>query len=261
MLVDSHCHLDFKEFSEDFAEVLENAKLSNVNCLQTICTKISEFSKIQNLIEKYDFIYGSVGNHPCEVEKQVLLTPEDIVEYTKHPKIISIGETGLDYYHDTSFKDKQIISFINHITAARITDLPVIIHTREAEQDTLNIIASELKKGKFRALIHCFTASRDFAEKCLELGLYISVAGIVTFKNARELQETIKSIPLERLLVETDSPYLAPVPNRGKRNEPAFVADTAKFLAELKEVSFEKLSEITTNNFYELFSRAKRTII
>jgi len=260
MLVDSHCHLDFKEFSEDFAEVLENAKLRNVNCLQTICTKISEFAKIRNIIDKYDFIYGSVGNHPCEVEKQILLSPGEIVEYTAHPRIISIGETGLDYYHDISFKDKQITSFINHITAARMTDLPVIIHTREAEDDTLEIIASELKKGKFRALIHCFTASREFADKCLELGLYISVAGIVTFKNAKELQETVKSIPLERLLVETDSPYLAPAPNRGKRNEPSFVADTAKFLADLKEVSFEELAEITTNNFYELFSKAERRL-
>lgn len=256
MLVDSHCHLDYDVFQNDFEDVISNAKLRNVEYFQTICTKISEFDKIKKIIEKYDFIYGSVGNHPHEVEKETLVSAKEIIKFASHKKIIGIGETGLDYYYEHSDRKIQQISFINHIEAARELFLPVIIHTRDAEEDTIKILESELKKGHFKALIHCFTSSKSFADKCLEMGLYISLSGIITFKNSIELQNTVRNLPLDRLLIETDSPYLAPIPNRGKRNEPAFVSHVAEVLANLKDVSLDEVSKITSNNFFTLFSKA-----
>lgn len=255
-IVDSHCHLDFEVFHEDLNEVLERAKQAGISHMQTICTKITHFNNIKKLAETYPNIFCSVGIHPNEIASQPFTTAEELVEFSKHPKVIGFGETGLDFYRGTSDKELQIRSFIEHIKAARIAQLPVIIHTRAAEEDTIKILKQEKEYGIFSGLIHCFTASKEFAEQALELGMYISVSGIVTFSNAKELQSVIKNIPLEKMLVETDAPYLAPTPHRGKRNEPAFTKNTTEFLANLKGVSQNSVAEITTRNFFELFSKA-----
>lgn len=257
ILIDSHCHLDFDDFKNDFDQVLINAKDNNIQILQTICTKISKFDKILNLVNKYENIYGSVGIHPHEVAAEKKITADELCELANHPKIIGIGETGLDYYYEHSDRELQKQSFIEHIKAARNLDIPIIIHTRDAEEDTMSILESEMKKGKFRALIHCFTASENMAEFCIANDILISVSGIVTFKNAVNLQNIVKNFPLSKILIETDSPYLAPVPNRGKRNEPAFVIHTAEYLANLKNISLEEVALTTTENFYNLFSKVK----
>jgi TatD DNase family protein len=256
MLIDSHCHLDFPEFQKDFELVLQNAYNADVKLMQTISTKISKAPEIIGIAEKYENIFCSVGTHPHEVGNEGLTSVEDIVELTKHPKVIGIGETGLDYYYEHSPKNLQQESFINHIKAAQLTGLPIIVHTRDADDDTIDILYSEMNKKPFTGLIHCFTSSKKLADKALELGLYISISGIVTFKNAEELRHTVKHIPLSRLIIETDSPYLAPSPHRGKRNEPAFVKHTAEFLASLFGVDYTMIAEITTTNFFNLFSKA-----
>jgi TatD DNase family protein len=256
MLVDSHCHLNFPDFREDFDQVLKRAELAGVRVMQTICTKVSEFEAILNIAEKHNNIYCSIGVHPNETEGQPLLTAEEIINYSNHPKVIGIGETGLDYYYENSPKDLQIKSFREHIKAARITGLPIIVHTRDADFETIDILQEEMEQGEFKGLIHCFSTSRELAEKAIDLGFYISISGIVTFKKAVELQEIVKDLPLERLLVETDAPYLAPTPYRGKRNEPAFTKHTAEFIASLKNVPYSDVEKATTQNFFSLFSKA-----
>jgi TatD DNase family protein len=256
MLVDSHCHLNFPDFKEDFEQVLNRAELAGVRVMQTICTKVTEFEVILNIAEKYNNIYCSIGVHPNETGEQQLLTAEEIIEYSSHPKVIGIGETGLDFYYENSPKDLQIKSFRKHIKAARVTGLPIIVHTRDADVETIDILQEEMKQGEFKGLIHCFSTSKELAEKAMELGLYISISGIVTFKKATELQEIVKDLPLERLLVETDAPYLAPTPYRGKRNEPAFTKHTAEFIASLKNIPYSEVEKVTTQNFFSLFSKA-----
>lgn len=256
-IVDSHCHLDFEVFKDDFHDVLNRAKIAGVTHMQTICTKITHFEQVRKIAEENENIFCSVGIHPNEVDSQPLIGAKELVEYTNHPKVIGLGETGLDYYRNDSDKERQKSSFREHIKASRITGLPLIIHTREAEDDTLETLAEEIEIGVFPGLIHCFTASADFAREALKLGMYISISGIVTFSNAKVLQEIVKTIPLERLLVETDAPYLAPTPNRGKRNEPAFTRDTVLFLAKLKGCKPEEIAEVTTKNFFSLFSKAR----
>lgn len=258
MLVDSHCHLNFPELIKDIDIILENAKNANVGYMQTICTKITEFPTILALAEKYPHIFCSVGVHPNDVVEQGLIASEKIINYCQHKKVIGIGETGLDFYYEHSPRELQIQSFIEHIKAARETKLPIIIHTRAADQETMEILEEEMKKGKFQGLIHCFTATKELADFVLNLGLYISISGIVTFKKAVELQEVVKAIPIDRLLVETDAPYLAPVPYRGKRNEPAFVKHVAEFIANLHDMNIEEFISITTNNFFTLFNKAVR---
>lgn len=257
-LVDTHTHLDLlEEKGLNIDEIISNAKQNRVEILQTIGTKFSNFENVYKFTQKYDNVFASFGIHPCNVEEEEKITAEKIVEICKtHPKIIGLGETGLDYYHPGFVKENQIASFIEHIKAARILDLPVIIHTRDADLDMIKILESEMKNGKFKALLHCFSSSKELALKAIELGIYISVSGILTFKNAQELQNITKEIPLEFLLVETDAPYLAPMPHRGQTNQPAFTRHTAEFLAELKNVSFEEICQITTGNFYKLFSKA-----
>jgi TatD DNase family protein len=257
MLVDSHCHLDFAELNSKLDEKLANAKNFDVSYLQTISTKISEFDKIREIADKYPQIFCSVGIHPNNVSKDETTSKEELVKLAEHKKVIGIGETGLDYYYKTSEPKLQIKSFETHIRASQDNKLPVIIHSRDAEKDTIDILSNHMKDTEFPALIHCFTASKDFAKKALDLGLYISLSGIVTFKNAEEIREAVKLIPLDRILIETDSPYLAPVPKRGKSNEPAYVKYVAEYLAEFLNIPYEKFAKQTTDNFFKLFSKAK----
>ena len=256
MFVDSHCHLNYKGLAEQQPAVLERARAAGVSKMLNISTRASEWDAVLAVAERERDVVASVGVHPHDADTHPDVETSILVERARHPKVVGIGESGLDFYYDRSDRDRQRASFRAHIAAARETGLPIIVHTREAEADTHAILAEEMGKGAFTGVIHCFTASRDFAEKALDLGLYVSMSGIVTFKNARDLQETAKAIPLDRLLIETDSPFLAPVPHRGKPCEPAFVADTARFLAELRREGVEALAEATASNFYNLFSKA-----
>lgn len=256
MLIDSHCHLEYKGLVEDQAAVIARARAAGVGAFLNISTRQSEWDQVVGTAAREPDIFASVGIHPHEADAHHDLGRAALYGATQHPRVIAIGETGLDYYYDRSDRATQQRLFRMHIDVARETGLPLIIHTRDAEDDTHAILADEMAKGAFPALIHCFTASQDFAEKVLALGLMISLSGIVTFKNAKDLQAVAKIIPDDRLLVETDSPFLAPVPNRGRVCEPAFVADTARFVAELREVTPEVLAAQTTANFARLFSKA-----
>lgn len=256
MLVDSHCHLEYKGVVEDQQGVLARAREAGVGAFLNISTKQSEWDQVVGTATRETDVFASVGIHPHEADAHADLGRGALLAATQNPKVIGIGETGLDYFYEHSDRITQAKLFRMHIDVARETGLPVIIHTRDAEDDTFQILSEEMEKGAFPALIHCFTASEDFGRKVLELGLTISLSGIVTFKNAKELQETAKMVPPDRILVETDSPFLAPVPNRGKPCEPAFVADTARFVAGLRGVEVETLAEQTTANFKNLFSKA-----
>jgi TatD DNase family protein len=258
MLVDSHCHLDFDSFEADFDDVLARARSAGVGTMVTICTKLSEFERVRAIAEGQPDVWCSVGVHPHEAAEEGVDAAGGLIERAAHAKVVGIGETGLDYYYEHSPRAAQSTSFRAHIAAARETGLPLIVHTRDADDDTVDILRAEHARGAFAGVIHCFTAGRMLAEAALQLGFYISLSGIVTFKSARDLQETAKAVPLDRLLVETDAPYLAPVPKRGKRNEPAFVAHTAAFLAELRGETAERIAEITTDNFFALFAKARR---
>ncbi|PXA83749.1 LuxR family transcriptional regulator [Nostoc sp. 3335mG] len=257
MLVDSHCHLNYAKLVERQGEVLAAARAAGVTTMLNISTREREWADIVATAEREPDVWASIGIHPHEADEHPDVDTAKIVEAAKHPRVVGIGETGLDYYYDHSDRAQQQQSFRAHIVASRETGLPTIIHTRDAEDDTYAILAEEMGQGAFPALIHCFTASRGFADKVLELGLSISISGIVTFKNARDLQETARTIPADRLLVETDSPFLAPVPHRGKPCEPAFVADTARFLADLRGEPIEELMERTSTNFFNLFTKAR----
>lgn len=256
MLVDSHCHLEYKGLVEDQAGVLARARAAGVGAFLNISTRKSEWQQVVATATREADVFASVGIHPHEADKHADLGRSELLSATENPKVIGIGETGLDYYYEHSDRETQAKLFRMHIDVARETALPVIIHTRDAEEDTLEILEDELSRGAFPALIHCFTASAGFGRRVLEMGLTISLSGIVTFKNAKDLQATAREIPEDRLLVETDSPFLAPVPNRGKVCEPAFVADTAKFVAELRGSDPERLAEQTTGNFMKLFGKA-----
>jgi len=258
MLVDSHCHLDFDDFDADRDAVLTRAKAAGVEMMVTISTKVTEAEKIIALAESDPALVCSVGIHPHEAGREPVTSAEQLVELARHEKVVGIGETGLDYFYEHSPRDAQQRNFRAHIAACRESRLPLIVHARDADEDTADILEDEMKQGDYPGLIHCFTAGPELARRALDIGFYISISGIATFKNATELRETIKAVPLERLLVETDAPFLAPVPHRGKRNEPSFVADTATMLAALKGVSTEELARVTTYNFFTLFSKAKR---
>jgi TatD DNase family protein len=257
MLVDSHCHLEYKGLVEDQAGVLARAREAGVSAFLNISTRQSEWDQVVATAAREPDVFASVGIHPHEADAHQDLGRAALLEATRHPRVIAIGETGLDYYYDHSDRDTQKRFFRMHIDVAREVQLPVITHTRDAEDDTFSILAEEMGKGGFPALIHCFTASADFGAKVLELGLTISLSGIVTFKNAKTLQEVAKTVPADRLLVETDSPFLAPVPHRGRVCEPAYVADTATFVAGLRGTDVEQLKAQTTANFFKLFSKAR----
>ncbi len=263
-IVDSHCHLDLIEKQGiTFEEVIKNCEQNNVKILQTICTKVSEIDQLLAYANKYNFIYASIGIHPCNVAAQPKITASEIANFCrKHLKITGIGETGLDYYHDKSSIEQQKISFLEHISASQLLtkdkeSLPIIVHSRDADLDMMEILQSEQNNASFPALLHCFSSSKELARKALDMGIFISISGIVTFKNANELQEIVKFLPIEFLLVETDSPYLAPVPYRGKTNQPAYVKHTVEFIAQLKGLKAEEVAAKTTENFFKIFRRAK----
>jgi len=258
MFVDSHCHLNYPGLVESQADVLARARAAGVSAMLNISTRSNEWDAVIATAEAADDVMASVGIHPHEADLHPDVATETLVARAEHPKVIGIGESGLDFCYDRSDRDRQRQSFRSHIAAARTTGLPLIVHTRDADADTYQILAEAMEEGAYPALIHCFTASRDFADKVLALGLSISISGIVTFKNAKDLQATVRDIPLDRLLIETDSPFLAPVPHRGRTCEPAYVADTARFLADLRGEPLEQLAEATTSNFYRLFTKAKQ---
>lgn len=258
-LVDSHCHLDFRDFEGELDDVVGRARDVGVGTMVTICTHLSRFEGVRAIAERYENIWCSAGVHPHEADAEgEAATVEALVALAADPLVVGIGETGLDYYYEHSSRERQQASFRNHIAAARESGLPLIVHTRDADEDTAEILLEEYRKGPFKGLIHCFSTSSYMAEKAMEIGFSISLSGIITFKAAESLRETVRALPLDRLLIETDAPYLAPVPKRGKRNEPSFVAHTGAMLAELKQVGMEELARATTDNFFRLFDKAER---
>ena len=258
MLVDSHCHLDFDVFDEDRQETIQRARNAGVATMVTICTRVTRFEEIRAIAESDENIWCSVGIHPHQAEEEPVVSVDDLVSRAAHPKVIGIGETGLDYYYDNSPRELQETSFRTHIAASRETGLPLIVHTRDADDDMADILEDEMRKGAFPGVLHCFSSGRRLAERALDIGFYISLSGIVTFKNAQDLRDIAKDVPVDRILVETDSPFLAPIPNRGKRNEPSFVVDTAAKVAELKDMDNNALSIASTDNFFRLFNKATR---
>ncbi|MCX8474638.1 MAG: TatD family hydrolase [Sphingomonas sp.] len=254
-LADSHCHLIYKGLGEQQPEVLARARAAGVVAMLNISTRENEWDDVIAVAEREADVWASVGIHPHEADQHPDVDTAKLVERAAHPRVVGIGESGLDYYYDHSDRDRQRASFRAHLAASRETGLPIIVHTRDAEEDTAAILRDEMGKGAFPGVIHCFTASGAFADIALELGLYVSISGIVTFKNAHDLQETAARLPLDRLLIETDAPFLAPVPHRGKTGEPAFVADTCKFLAQLRGEDPEELAEATRQNFHKLFAK------
>ncbi len=258
MLVDSHCHLDFPEFAPELDAVMDRARAAGVGLCVSIGTKLAKFPRVRAVAERFDDVWCSVGVHPHEAQHELLTSPAPLIEAAAHPKVVGIGETGLDYFYEHSPRPQQIANFRAHIEAARATSLPVIVHTRDADDDTIDVLESEMKAKPFTGLIHCFTGSQRLADAALELGMSISVSGIATFKKSEALRDVLKNVPLDRLLVETDAPYLAPTPHRGKRNEPAFVAHTAAMLAGLKGVSAAELADATTQNFFRLFAKVAK---
>ncbi len=256
MIIDSHCHLTYEPMSLSLKETILRANNDGVKYMLTISTEENSFNKILEIINEYNSVYGSYGIHPHEAKLHKNIKSEDILKKIKlNKKLIGIGETGLDFYYNNSAKKEQIESFEQHIEAAQISQIPLIVHTRSAEKDTLDILTRNIKKKNFKILIHCFTGTRDFAFKLIDLGAFISASGIITFKKSEELASTFREIPNKNILVETDAPYLAPEPLRGKSNEPSFIIHTVKFLAKLKNISFEKFSKITTDNFFKLFGK------
>ena len=255
MITDSHCHLDYPKLYDQLDDIVKRAEYNQVKYLLTICTTLKSFERIKLIITKYKNIYGTFGIHPHESEKYPQVDSKFILNIkNKHNKIIGIGETGLDFYYNYSEKEIQKKSFIEHISAASQLNIPIIVHSRNAEVDTYEILKSESKNSNLKVLIHCFTGSRDFAKKLIDLNFYISVSGIITFKKSTELADTVSSIPMENLLVETDSPYLAPLPYRGKDNEPSYIIHTVEKLSQIKKLPNESIVINTTNNFMKLFN-------
>lgn len=258
MLVDHHCHLDFPEFAADLDGVVGRAKAAGVGTLVTISTRIRKFDLIRAIAERFPDVYCSVGTHPHNADEELDIPVSEIVRLAQHPKVVAIGEAGLDYHYKHSSPEGQAQGFRNHIAAARETGLPLEIHTRDADEDTIRILEEETAKGSFKAILHCFTGGAELARRAVALGHYVSFSGVVTFKNSDALRAIAAELPLDRLLVETDAPFLAPVPFRGKRNEPAFVVHTAAKLAEVRGITPQALAAATTENFYRLFQKVPR---
>ncbi len=258
MLVDSHCHLDFPDFEGELDAVMNRANEAGIGAALTISTHVTRFDRVRAIAERFDNVFCTVGIHPHEAATEPEVTAEHLIRLADHPKVVGIGETGLDYFYEHSPRAAQQKSFRVHIAAAREAGLPLVVHTRDADVDMARILTEEQAAGRFSGVLHCFSSSRTLAETALSLGLYISLSGIVTFKKATDLRQTAQALPLDRVLVETDSPYLAPVPKRGKRNEPAFVAHTAAELAKLRGMDLDALSMATTDNFFKLFTKVPR---
>ncbi len=257
MLVDHHCHLDFPEFAPELDAVVARARAAGVLTLVTISTRIRKFEEVKAVAERFDDVYCSVGTHPHNAHEELDIPLERVVEIAQHPKVVAIGEAGLDYHYEHSTPAAQAEGFRRHIAAARETGLPLEIHTRDADEDTIAILEEEHSKGAFPAVLHCFTGGRKLAMRALELGLYVSFSGVITFKNSEGLREIARDVPLDRVLVETDAPFLAPMPFRGKRNEPSYVVRTASALAATKGISPDEIAAATTENFFRLYSKAK----
>lgn len=258
MLVDSHCHLDFPDFADELPDVIARARAAGVNHCVTISTRLSKFEQVLSIAERFDGISCSVGVHPLEAAAEPDVTAAELVSRTHHPKVVAIGESGLDYHYEPGTRDVQLKDFLAHIAAARDTGLPLVVHSRDADADMADVLEAETEKGRFPFLLHCFTAGPELARRALALGGYVSFSGVITFKKSQELRDIAATIPADRLLVETDSPYLAPMPHRGRRNEPSYVRETARVLAEARGVSLEEMAEVTTRNFFTLFSKARR---
>ena len=256
MLVDSHCHLDYNDFEEDFEEILQRAKENGVTAMLNAGNNIGELDKQLAISEKYPFIYTAVGVHPHNASEYENIKAQDFIEQTTHKKVVAIGECGLDYYYDYAPKELQIKIFREQIIAAQETGLPLIIHTRDADDDTISLLKEMYEQKKFTGEIHCFSSSKKLADFALSISFYISASGILTFNKSQDIREIFADIPLDRLLVETDAPFLAPIPKRGRRNEPAFVKYTAERLAQIKDIPFDELAQITSDNFYRLFRKA-----
>ncbi|WP_196258329.1 TatD family hydrolase [Pelagibacterium limicola] len=257
MLIDSHCHLDFDALSSDLDGVLERARANGVAGCVTISTRIRKFETIKAIAAAHGNVWCSIGTHPHNADEELDITTDEIVRLSEFEKCIAVGEAGLDYYYDSSPREAQAEGFRNHIAAARITGLPLVIHARAADDDMIAILEDETGKGAFPFVLHCFTSGKELARRGLEMGGYISFSGIVTFRNATEIQDVARDVPPDRYLVETDAPYLAPVPYRGKSNEPGFVRRTAEKVAELRGISLDQVAEETTANFLTLFSKAR----
>ena len=256
MIIDSHCHLTYEPMSSSLDETIKRANKEGIKYLLTISTEDSGFKNILKIVENYDSVYGTYGIHPHEANKHLYINSNYIIKkVNQNEKIIGIGESGLDFYYNHSEKKIQIQSFLEHINASQNTNLPLIVHTRSAEEETLRILKENTKNKDLKILIHCFTGTKEFAFKLLDLGAFISASGVVTFKKSKELAETFKEIPLNRILVETDSPYLAPEPLRGKSNEPSYITHTINFLSKIKKISYEEFSENTSKNFFKLFGK------
>ena len=254
-LIDSHCHLDFPEFAPELDAVVARARAAGVGRMLTICTRLSKFDQVLAVAERFDRMFCTVGVHPHEAANEAGVEIERIVALAKHPKVVGIGEAGLDYYYDKSPREKQQDVFARHIEAARQSGLPLVVHSRDADEDTVRLLQDGAAKGGLKGVIHCFTATQYLADAALEMGFYISLSGIVTFKNAEALRQVAKTVPLDRLLVETDAPYLAPMPMRGKRNEPSFVKHTAAYVAGMFGLGPDDLARRTTQNFERLFDK------
>ena len=256
MIIDSHCHLNYEPMSKELDETINRANREGVKYMLTISTEDKSFNKILKIINEHKCVYGTYGIHPHEAKLYQNIMSKDIIDKVdQNKKIIGIGETGLDFYYNHSEKNDQINSFEQHISAAQSKNLPLIVHTRSAEKETFEILEKHIKKKDTKLLVHCFTGTKSFAFKLLDLGAYISASGVITFNKSKDLANTFKEIPNEKILVETDSPYLAPVPLRGKSNEPSYIIHTVKFLSDLKKLSFDEFSKITTNNFFNLFGK------
>lgn len=258
MLIDHHCHIDRPEFASDLDGVVARAKSAGVPILVNISTRIRRFDYLLSVVERYPNVYGTVGTHPHYAHEELDVTTDEIVRLAEHPKIVGIGEAGLDYYYKHSTPEAQAQGFRTHIAAARETGLPLEVHTRDADEDTLRILREEHAKGAFPAILHCFTGGRDLALGAVDLGLHVSFSGVVTFKKSEALKAIAADVPLERILVETDAPYLAPEPYRGKRNEPAHVVHTAAALAAVRGMSAEEFAAATTETFFRLFTKVPR---
>lgn len=256
MLIDSHCHLDFEALSADIDGVMARAAAVGVTGMVTISTRVDNFSTYTAIAERFPNVWCSVGTHPHNADQELHIQTDDLVRLSAHPRCIAIGEAGLDYFYDNAPREAQATGLRRHIAASRITGLPLVIHSRAADEDMANILEEESRAGAFPFVLHCFTAGRNLADRALALGGYISFSGIVTFKNAQEIQEVAKIVPADRYIVETDAPYLAPIPHRGQSNEPSFVRHTAEKVAELRGISFEQLAQETTANFGRLFSKS-----
>lgn len=257
MLIDSHCHLDFEALSGDLDGVLARMAEAEISGCVTISTRVEEFDKISTIAEKYENVWCSVGTHPHNADEELHIEVKDIVRLSQHPKCVAIGEAGLDYHYDNSPREAQATGFIRHIAAARETGLPLVIHSRSADEDMIRILEEETGKGAFPFILHCFSSGAELARRGIALGGYLSFSGIITFKNAKEICEVARIAPADRILVETDAPYLAPVPHRGRSNEPSYVRHTGQKLSEIRGVTFKELAQTTTDNFFRLFSKAR----